>query len=115
MGLPRANVKAPRERLKTTAQEYKYSGADGGQRPAAGLPVSPAGEPPLSSPHFSRTEPWETDECPSHRPPGTANSYPEPEALRTYVMSRKKSVPSVSGMASAWQVTQLAGWSPRGP
>lgn len=33
--------------------------------------------------------------------------------MRTYVMSRKNSVPSMSGMASAWQVTELATWSPR--
>lgn len=105
MVLQRASVEAGRERLRAIAQEQKYFGPDWGQCPAALLPVSPSGEQPLSSPHFSRTEQQETDVCLYHRPPGIASSCPEPEALRTWVVSRKKSTLGVSGTVSAWEVT----------
>lgn len=51
--------------------------------------------------------------CLYHRPPDIASSCPEPEDLRTYVISGSKSIPRVSGMSSAWKVTKLTRGSPR--
>lgn len=92
MGLHKASVKAGREQLRAIALVLWTR-------------LLLCYLSPLSSPHFSRTEQLETDMCLYHRPLDIASSCPGPEALRTYVISRSRSIPRVSGMSSAWEVT----------